>query len=493
MHKRRYVTVFFKSPPPGDLGGYNKKQEPRMAKDKEKKKPWGGRFTGTLTSIAERISSSVQYDARLWRQDIRGSKAHATMLRRIGILSEKELSDILRGLSDIGSEIEAGTFSFSQSLEDIHMNIEAALTERIGDAGGKLHTARSRNDQVALDMRLYIRDESEEIRDLLNGLVKVLIGISEKNLDVIMPGYTHLQVAQPVRFSQHMLAYAWGFLRDAGRLEASISACSHLPLGSGALAGLNYPVDREFVRDELGFADVVPNSMDAVSDRDFVLDFCYFASVCGVRLSRFCEELVLWSSSEFGFIRLSDGVTTGSSIMPQKRNPDVAELVRGKSGRLAGNLMALLTVLKGLPMTYNRDLQEDKERLFDSVDTIKLSLAGMTEMLSSMTLNTDRMRRAVFSNFSTATDIADYLTRKGVPFRTSHEIVGSIVRSCEEKGIDFFSMKAKDFKNFSNDFGDDIADIVNPENSVERKLSAGSTSKKEVLAQIDAIKKIPII
>jgi argininosuccinate lyase len=460
-----------------------------MAKDKEKKKPWGGRFAGTLSSIAERISSSVQFDARLWRQDIRGSRAHARMLRRIGILSDKELSDILAGLSGIESEIEAGTFSFSPSLEDVHMNIEAALIERIGDAGAKLHTARSRNDQVALDMRLFIRDESGEVRGLLNGLVRVLVGISEKNLDVIMPGYTHLQVAQPVRFSHHMLAYAWGFLRDAGRLDASIRACSGLPLGSGALAGLNYPVDREFVREELGFAEVVPNSMDAVSDRDFVMDFCYFASVCGVRLSRFCEELVLWSSAEFGFIRLSDGFTTGSSIMPQKRNPDIAELIRGKSGRLAGNLMALLAMLKGLPMAYNRDLQEDKERLFDTVDTIKLSLAGMAEMLSSMTLNQDRMRRAVFSNFSTATDIADYLARKGVPFRTSHETVGRIVRSCEEKGIDFFSMKAEDFRKFSPDFDSDIADIVNPEKSVERKLSSGGTSKKEVLAQIEAIKK----
>jgi argininosuccinate lyase len=461
-----------------------------MGKDKDKKKPWGGRFSGTLSSIAERISSSVQFDARLWRQDIRGSKAHARMLRRIGILSDKELTDILSGLSAIESEIESGAFSFSQSLEDIHMNIEAVLTERIGDAGAKLHTARSRNDQVALDMRLFIRDESKETRRFLNNLIRVLVGISEKNLDVIMPGYTHLQVAQPVRFSQHMLAYAWGFLRDAGRLDAVVSACSSLPLGSGALAGLNYPVDREFVREELGFTDIILNSMDAVSDRDFVLDFCYFASVCGVRLSRLCEELVLWSSSEFGFIRLSDGFTTGSSIMPQKRNPDIAELVRGKSGRLAGNLMALLTLLKGLPMTYNRDLQEDKERLFDSIDTIKLSLAGMAEMLSSMTLNQDRMKKAVYSNFSTATDMADYLTRKGVPFRNSHEIVGSIVRSCEEKGIDFFSMKAEDFRKFSPEFGDDIAEIVNPEKSVERKLSAGGTSKKEVLAQIEAINKI---
>ncbi len=461
-----------------------------MGKDKDQKKPWGGRFTGSLSTIAERLSASISYDARLWRQDIRGSQAHAKMLNRIGILTERELADILKGLNKIGQEIEAGAFAFSESLEDIHMNIEAALTERIGDAGRKLHTARSRNDQVALDMRLYLRDESEEIRTMLIALVGLLADTADKNIDVIMPGYTHMQVAQPVRFSQHLLAYAWGFLRDAGRLDASSRACSQLPLGSGALAGLNYPVDREFVRQELGFAEIVPNTMDAVSDRDFILDFCYFAAVCGVRLSRFCEELVLWSTSEFGFIRLGDGVTTGSSIMPQKRNPDIAELIRGKSGRTAGNLVSLLTLLKGLPMTYNRDLQEDKERLFDSIDTVKLALAGMMEMISTMTVKSDRMRKAVYSNFSTATDLADYLARKGVPFRKAHEIVGTIVRTCEDDGIDFFAMSAADFRKFSPEFGDDIADTVNPETSVERKISAGSTAKKEVVAQIETIRKM---
>jgi argininosuccinate lyase len=456
----------------------------------EKKKPWGGRFTGALSGTAENISSSIRFDARLYRQDIRGSLAHAGMLHRIGILSDAELADIRKGLAEIEKEIEAGAFAFNASLEDIHMNIESALTERIGDAGRKLHTARSRNDQVALDERLYLRDESAEIRGLLDGLVGVLVEIAEKNLDVIMPGYTHLQVAQPVRFSHHMLAYAWGFVRDEKRLDAVADACSLMPLGSGALAGLNYPVDREFVRKELGFEGIVPNSMDAVSDRDFMLDFCYFAAVCGVRLSRFCEELVLWSSSEFGFIRLSDSVTTGSSIMPQKRNPDIAELIRGKSGRLAGNLVSLLTLLKGLPMAYNRDFQEDKERVFDSVDTVKLALAGMIEMLSGMTLNVDRMKKAVYANFSTATDVADYLARKGVPFRKSHEIVGGLVRSCEEKGIDFFSLKAEDFRKLSPEFGDDIVEIVNPVRSVEGKLSAGSTAEKEVLAQIETLKKL---
>lgn len=461
-----------------------------MGKDREQKKPWGGRFTGSLSNIAEKLSESISFDARLWRQDIRGSQAHAKMLNRIGILTDGELADIIKGLDQIGKEIDAGAFTFSESLEDIHMNIESALTGRIGDAGRKLHTARSRNDQIALDMRLYIRDEAEEIGALLADLVGLLADTAEKNIDVIMPGYTHLQVAQPVRFSQHLLAYAWGFLRDSERLDASVRACAQLPLGSGALAGLNYPVDREFVREELGFDAIVPNTMDAVSDRDFILDFCYFTAVCGVRLSRFCEELVLWSTSEFGFIRLGDGVTTGSSIMPQKRNPDIAELIRGKSGRSIGNLVSLLTLLKGLPMTYNRDLQEDKERLFDSMDTIRLALAGMMEMISTMTVKDGRMRQAVYSNFSTATDLADYLARKGVPFRRAHEIVGAIVRTCEERGTDFFALKAADFRKFAPEFGDDIADIVNPETSVERKVSAGGTAKKEVLAQIEAIRQM---
>jgi argininosuccinate lyase len=458
--------------------------------DKDKKKPRGGRFSGNLSNTAEKISSSIHFDRRLYEHDIRGSIAHATMLNRIGILSGQELALIRKGLSGIKKEIEAGKFRFSESIEDIHMNIEAELIRRIGDAGKKLHTARSRNDQIALDMRLYLRDESDAIHELLLKLVRVLVEIAEKELDVIMPGYTHLQVAQPVRFSHHMLCYAWGFLRDGKRLAAVSRECGKLPLGSGACAGLNYPVDREFVSKELGFDEIIPNSMDAVSDRDFILDFLYFAAACGVRLSRLAEEIVLWSSSEFGFVRLSDSVTTGSSIMPQKRNPDIAELIRGKSGRLAGNLMSLLTTLKGLPMTYNRDFQEDKERLFDSIDTIKLSLAGMAEMLATMTINPERMRQAVYKNFSTATDIADYLTLKGVPFRESHGIVGSVVRFCEETGIDFFNLKARDFKKFSDIFEDDIIDIVNPEKSVERKLSAGSTSKKEVLAQIKALKKL---
>ncbi|HDP80614.1 MAG TPA: argininosuccinate lyase, partial [Spirochaetes bacterium] len=328
-----------------------------------KKKLWGGRFGDTTSTVTEEMSASVHYDARLYRQDIRGSISHAKMLHRIGLLGKTELDSIVGGLEAIRDEIDAGSFEFSPSLEDIHMNIEARLTERIGEAGKKLHTARSRNDQIALDLRLYIRDESAVIEELLLNLIKILTALAEEHIDTVMSGYTHLQVAQPVRLSHHLLAHCWALFRDMERLRFAQSSCAGLPLGVGALAGVNYPTDREFLRKELGFETVTANSMDTVSDRDFALDFLYFAAVLGTHLSRFCEELVLWSSAEFGFIRLSDAVTTGSSIMPQKRNPDIAELTRGKTGRLYGNLLSLLTTLKGLPLTYNRDLQEDKEPL----------------------------------------------------------------------------------------------------------------------------------
>lgn len=455
---------------------------------KTDKKLWGGRFSEGSSSITEKISSSIHFDARLYKQDIRGSIAHARMLHRIGVLDQKERDAIIAGLNKIRDEIEAGTFEFKASREDIHMNIEAVLTERIGDAGKKLHTGRSRNDQVALDARLYIQDESQHIRLLLNRLLHVLVDIADRHIDLIMPGYTHLQVAQPVRFSHHMLAYAWKLLRDRGRLDAAVEATKSLPLGSGALAGLNYPSDREFLRQELGFNDITMNSMDAVSDRDFVLDFLFFAAVLGAHLSRFCEELVLWSSSEYAFIRLHDSVTTGSSIMPQKRNPDLAELIRGKTGRLYGNLFALFTILKGLPMTYNRDLQEDKEPLFDSIDTVKLALEGMAEMMSSVTVNEQRLREAVTSNFSTATDIADYLVKKGVPFRESHEIVGAIVRYCELNNVDFFTLSVETLRGFSPAIGDDITEVLDPQNSAERKQSPGSTAKKEVIKQIEVLR-----
>ncbi len=458
--------------------------------EKKEKKLWGGRFDEGSSDITERISKSVHFDSRMYIQDIRGSIAHARMLEKMGILSSAELDSIIKGLERIRREIDAGEFEFLSSREDIHMNIEAALTERIGDAGKRLHTGRSRNDQVAVDIRMYIRDQAAVIDSLLVKLVEELVVLAEKNVDVIMPGYTHMQVAQPVRFSHHMLAYAWQLLRDRGRLKSAVDACGSLPLGSGALAGVNYMNDREFLKSELGFNNIVMNSMDAVSDRDFALDFLYFSAVLGMHLSRFCEELVLWSSSEFGFIRLSDSVTTGSSIMPQKRNPDVAELIRGKSGRLYGNLVSLLTVLKGLPMTYNRDMQEDKEPLFDSIDTVKLSLEGMLEMIPAMEINRDRMREGVYKNFSTATDLADYLVKKGVPFRESHEISGKIVRYCETEKKDFFRLTSAELKTFSPLIDDEIGEILDPEKATERKLSAGSTSTDSVLKQIGLIRKI---
>lgn len=416
--------------------------------------------------------------------------AHAKMLRKIGLLTDDELTAICDGLKEIQKEIDNGTFEFSPSLEDIHMNIEARLTERIGDAGRKLHTARSRNDQIALDLRLYIRDEAAEIGVLLSRLIGMLADIAELHINVVMPGYTHMQVAQPVRFSHHMLAHAWALSRDARRLRFAVESCGLSPLGAGALAGVNYPTDRDFVSGELGFDGITMNSMDSVSDRDFAVDFLNFAAILGMHLSRFCEELVLWSSAEFNYIRLSDRVTTGSSIMPQKRNPDIAELVRGKCGRLYGNLISLLSTLKGLPLTYNRDLQEDKEPLFDSVDTVKLALEGMLEMLGTVTVNVDVMKAALYRNYSTATDLADYLAAKGVPFRKAHEIVGSIVRHCETQDVDFFELPIETLRGFSGTFDDDIREILNPETSPERKLSRGSTSKKEVLAQIAALKKI---
>jgi argininosuccinate lyase len=451
------------------------------------KKLWAGRFSDSMSDITERLSASIDYDSRLYRQDIMGSVAHAKMLKKIGILSKDELEKIQNGLEQILKEIEDGSFEFDASLEDIHMNIEAKLSERIGEAGKKLHTARSRNDQIALDMRLYIKDESLEIGKKLKALISLLIDIAKNNIETVMPGYTHLQVAQPVRFSHHILVYAWQYSRDLKRLKSVVESCDILPLGVGALAGVNYRNDREFLRDELGLKDITMNSMDTVSDRDFVLDFLYFASVLGMHFSRLCEELVLWSTAEFAYIRLADKVSTGSSIMPQKRNPDVAELIRGKSGRLYGNLMTLLTTLKGLPLTYNRDMQEDKEPLFDSVDTIKLCIEGVHEMISSMQINADRMKNALYSNFSTATDLADYLAKKGVPFRESHEIVGKIVGYSEKNKMEFFNIPLHELKNFSLYFSDDIKEILNPESSPERKESAGGTSKKEIIKQIDKL------
>ncbi len=454
------------------------------------KKLWGGRFAEETSEITERISASIHYDSRLYKNDIQGSIAHSKMLNKMNILSDAELEQIINGLKIIESDIDSGNFNFQTKLEDIHMNIESRLTEMIGDLGKKLHTARSRNDQVALDIRLYLRGEIILIKQLINDLTNRLIIVAEENLSVILPGLTHLQIAQPVRFSHHILAHCWALRRDFERISNSYVSADHMPLGVGALAGVNYENDRDFLRDELGFYDITDNSMDTVSDRDFALDFLYAAAMLGMHLSRFCEELIIWSNSEFSYIRLSDKVTTGSSIMPQKKNPDIAELIRGKCGRLYGNLISLLTVMKGLPLAYNRDMQEDKEPLFDSIDTIKLSLLGMIEMTHGMKINSAKMKASVYKNYSTATDIADYLSLKGIPFRTAHEISGSIVKHCEENSIDFFSLKVIDLKRFSNVFETDALDYLDPEKSTDRKVSKGSTSTDSVIKQIIKLKEI---
>lgn len=466
------------------MAGGNKEKNNKSAK------LWGGRFSESASDVAEKISSSIDFDARLYRQDIRGSMAHAEMLNKTGLISDEELDSIKRGLREIEKEIDDGLFIFDGSLEDIHMNIESALTRKIGDAGRKLHTARSRNDQIALDLRLYIRDEANEIAVLLKNLIDILTGLAEKHIDIIMPGYTHLQVAQVVRLSHHLLAHAWAFVRDLDRLGHVVDECKVMPLGVGALAGVNYKNDRDFLKEAMGFHSITPNSMDTVGNRDFVLDFLYFAAVLGMHLSRFCEEIVLWSTDEFNYIRLPDGVTTGSSIMPQKRNPDIAELIRGKSGRLYGNLISLLTTLKGLPLTYNRDLQEDKEPLFDSVDTIKLCVRGVAEMISTMEIKDKVLEKAVYRNFITATDLADYLAKKGVPFRKSHEIVGNIVRHVEENNLDFYDISLDTLRSFSPDFGKEALEVLDPHSSPERKKSAGGTSKSEISGQIRLIGKL---
>lgn len=452
------------------------------------KKLWGGRFSDTTSPITEQISASLHFDVRLYKHDIQGSIAHAKMLAKQGILTQDDCNAIIKGLQTIQKEIEEGTFPFNEKLEDIHMNIEARLTELTGDAGKRLHTARSRNDQVITDVRLYLKDEINDIQKLCVDLIQKLVKKAQENKHIVMPGYTHMQIAQPVRFSHHLLVYAWAYLRDLKRLHNAFNATDILSLGSGALAGVNYTTDRHYIAKELGFGTIAHNSMDAVSDRDFIADFLYFAAMVGMHSSRLAEDLIVWSTAEFNFIKLSDSVTTGSSIMPQKRNPDIAELIRGKTGRLYGNLISLLTVLKGLPMTYNRDLQEDKEPLFDSIDTVKLVLKGMAEMIEHLTVNEDITKKALYKNFSTATDVADYLVMRGIAFRQAHDIVGSLVKYCEQNNKDFFTLPLEELKKFSEKFDSDIYEYLDPEKSTERKKSYGSTSLESIENQIKLLK-----
>ncbi len=446
-------------------------------------KPWGGRFREETLKIVEAFTASIGFDRRMFKQDVRGSIAHAKMLGARGIISPAEAEALAAGLAAVAEGIERGEIAMSEALEDIHMNVEKALTDRVGAVGGKLHTGRSRNDQVALDLRLFLADETEEVLDLLRGLCEVFAERAAREADVPMPGYTHLQRAQPVTFGHHWLAYFEMFARDIERFKDTLGRTRRSPLGAGALAGTPHPLDREMVAREIGFGEICHNSLDAVSDRDFALEFLFDVSVAMTHLSRLSEELVLWSSQEFGFIALSDGFCTGSSIMPQKKNPDVPELLRGKVGRVHGNLVALLTTLKSLPLAYNKDMQEDKEPVFDSLDTVKGSLAITVEMVRSLTIRPDRARAALKAGFLNATDLADYLAAKGLPFREAHEVAGKLVAHAEDKGVALEELTAEAMRAYSPLIGNDIHDHLTPEASLARRDLPGGPAPSRVRAE----------
>ena len=443
-------------------------------------KLWGGRFSKTTDEMINEFQASIDFDKRMYYEDIKGSIAHATMLKKCNIITEKDHEDIVNGLTAILNDIESGNFSFDIALEDIHMNIEKRLTERIGVAGGKLHTARSRNDQVALDTHMYVRKEVANIAKLLIELEESFVEMAQKNSDVIMPGYTHLQRAQPILFSHHMLAYFYMLNRDFARLEGVYDRADIMPLGAGALAGTTFPIDRHYVAEQLNFAQIYANSLDAVSDRDYILEFLSFASILMMHLSRISEEIILWCSKEFSFIELDDAHCTGSSMMPQKKNPDVSELVRGKTGRVIGHLMAMLTTAKGLPLAYNKDLQEDKEGLFDTIDTVKFSLSVYAQMIKAMRVNKEKMLLATKEDFSNATDMADYLVKKGLPFRDAHEVAGKSVSYCIEQDKWLMDLTLEEFKQFSPLFDEDILEEIKVETCVANRNSYGGTSYSQV-------------
>jgi argininosuccinate lyase len=447
-------------------------------------KLWSGRFTAATDTLVESFGASVGFDRRLYRHDIEGSLAHARMLAHVGVLNQTELAAIERGLQDILADIERGDFAWLVELEDVHMNIEARLTERIGEAGKKLHTGRSRNDQVATDLRLYLRHEIDAIDAGLQALQQVLLDLAEREADTIMPGFTHLQVAQPVTFGHHLLAWFEMLQRDRGRLRDCRRRVNVMPLGAAALAGTSYPIDRAYTAQLLGFDAAAANSLDAVSDRDFAIEFAAAAALLMVHLSRFSEELILWSSAQFAFVELSDGYCTGSSIMPQKKNPDMPELVRGKSGRTTGNLVALLTLMKGQPLAYNKDNQEDKEPLFDSVDTVKACLQIFAGMLPDMQVRRDRMAQSARLGYSTATDLADYLVRKGIAFRDAHEIVGKTVRYAIDRGKELAALSLDELRTFSAAIGEDVHAVLTVEGSVAARNHPGGTAPAQVRAAI---------
>ncbi|MGI6161300.1 MAG: argininosuccinate lyase [Christensenellales bacterium] len=443
-------------------------------------KLWGGRFEKETDKTVESFHSSIRFDSRLARQDIIGSIAHANMLGASGIIREDEAKEICDGLRGILQDIEDGKVEFSQHAEDIHMNIEALLTQRIGSAGKKLHTARSRNDQVALDMRMYIIAACAKLNGRLSALMETLLSIAEQHTGTYMPGYTHLQKAQPITLAHHMMAYFEMFMRDAGRFIDTAKRADSMPLGSGALAGTTYPVERQMVADELGFSNISANSLDAVSDRDFVIECVSACSLCMMHLSRFCEEIILWATGEFAFIELDDGYSTGSSIMPQKKNPDVAELIRGKTGRVYGSLTGLLCVMKGLPLAYNKDMQEDKEMAFDAIDTLSGCLEVFTGMLATTRFLVDNMAAKALDGFTNATDAADYLAAKGMPFRDAHEVAGRMVLHCIQRSIPLLSLSLDEFKAFSPMFDADIYDALSLEACVKRRNVEGGPSPDAV-------------
>lgn len=462
-----------------------------MAEDKKSSNQmWGGRFASGPAAIMEEINASIGFDKKLYAQDIRGSLAHAEMLAKQGIISAEDLKQITQGLHSIRAEIENGKFEFSRKLEDIHMNIEARLADEIGLAAKRLHTARSRNDQVALDFRLWVKEELVKVDAALTALISVFLARAEEHAETVMPGFTHLQTAQPVTFGHHCMAYVEMFGRDRSRVRDCITRMDESPIGAAALAGTPYPIDRHMTASALGFREPTRNSIDTVSDRDFALEFLSLASICATHLSRLAEEIVIWSTPQFNFVRLSDSFSTGSSIMPQKKNPDAAELVRAKTGRINGSLIALLTVMKGLPLAYSKDMQEDKEQVFDAAESLELSIAAMTGMIGDMTVNTASMRKAAGSGFSTATDLADWLVRElGLPFRDAHHVTGAAVAAAEKKGVDLSGLSLDELKAIHPDINDGVYAVLTVDASVASRKSYGGTAPDQVRFQIAEWKK----
>ncbi len=450
----------------------------------KKSKPWGGRFQAETNERVEAFTASLSFDRRLAPVDIRGSIAHARMLAKQRIIPEKDARAIVRGLTEIAAEIESGRFPWRIELEDVHMNVEARLIEKIGDAGKRLHTGRSRNDQVATDLRLFLKERLLAIDSAAAELQRAIVAQAKRHLGVLMPGYTHLQRAQPILFSHHLMAWYEMLRRDRSRMQGAFERTDELPLGAGALAGTSFPIDRAYVARLLGFSRVAQNSLDAVSARDFAAEFLAAAAILMVHLSRICEELVLWSTDEFGFVELPDAFCTGSSLMPNKKNPDVPELVRGKSGRVLGHLVSLLTVMKGLPLAYNKDLQEDKEPIFDTVDTVEASLRILAAAISAIEVRAERMEAAARHGFLAATDLADYLVERGMPFREAHHVVGAIVRHCIDTGKELLDLGPENFRRFSPLFGPDVIRRLRPEDSIARRKATGGTARTTVATAI---------